>query len=719
MNFRDKTDRMGNRSTAGERSFPKVWVTYKKHHESYEEDFRDLLEHGVDGVDLSHVSSREWGDLLQAAEGTDLKFAFEIADITEHGRLVRKHGLEPVAARMIGGAYQGKAIDRHLFAFAPGRHVLTIEEPIYDNVNCYKTVGRYYPDMGPPVKAEVVIPRRDYDGRQHLTILEGRLGASEEEHGYTLEFELDGSEGDLSRVGLAVYWEYGGTDQYWIFGKGNVSAWAHSTGEALKREIQEQAALWSRAAGGEFPHDRVVAMRFGDECFHVTGHLNNTAEISYPLWDYSQPSLLEFAKLRPGDEYPRTWGFPEIYGAEAYGDWMYVLHKGCARLCDLARQTLRELGTDVKLFRNITRYDIFAIGNDRDGSGSGLLAEALDVVHLDPYPCSGNNRYNDRVIPSDMGYACAIARPLGKPVMPWLQAHSYWAELGGLDHPSAESIERMVRQHMAFEPEALMWLGYPGTFGQDAAAWEAAGRMHREFTGHGPLQEGAGKLSQVLFIRHYSVWALSGQRDRHGMDRFLTGEVIPFLQEEMGLRYDAVELHRPEGLLPQHVNGGRLAVTCLPPNGGEMLRTLSGGTGGALVFCDRADWLLQAGEAAGVAEAVEESGGILELRLAPGARELKLKEARHVQPAGFSAGKPVDTAEDSIGDMRIEGAVNKTAYALSDRSADISAENGSQAEPLRVWRYKGILFVAVDASRALPAAVMNQLVRMATEVASA
>lgn len=593
-------------TSVGGVDFPEIWVSYRKQRPAYEEDFADLLAHGVKGAELHHMQPEEWHKVLKAAEGFDIRFSFGVTDITEHGATVIKHGLKPVPARMIGGAYAGQAVDRHLFAFAPGRHRILIEEPVYDNVNCYKTVGRYYPDMGAPVRAEIVIPQADYDGRQHLTILEGTLGASDQEHFYTLEFELSGNEGDLSRVGLAVYWEYGGTDQYWIYGRGNVSAWAPSTREALRLEAAELVGKWKEANGGEFPHERVVAARFGDECFHITGHLNGTDEISYPLWDYSEPSVAEFRKLRPGEEYPRTWGFPEIYGPHAYGDWMYVLHKGCAELCGVLREAFRELGTHVLVFRNITRYDAFAIGNYRDGSGYGLLAEELDVVHLDPYPCGGG-RYLERAIPSDMGYICGIARPMGKPVMPWLQAHSYWAELGGLNHPSPEEIGRMVRQHMPFDPVALMWLGYPGTFGHDPAAWETAGRMHEEFVSRrhrGAVADGSGSgrhpiRGDVMVIRHYSVWALLSQNARYPMDRFLTQGLIGWLQFTRGLTYDALELRAPEELRTEQLNGYGAVFTALPPDGAAFLRQLQQ-LRGAVVLCDRPGWLEAASKEAGV-----------------------------------------------------------------------------------------------------------------------
>jgi len=46
--------------------------------------------------------------------------------------VVRQAGLEPVYALMIGGVYNGKAIDRHLFQFAAGKNEIVVEPPVYD-----------------------------------------------------------------------------------------------------------------------------------------------------------------------------------------------------------------------------------------------------------------------------------------------------------------------------------------------------------------------------------------------------------------------------------------------------------------------------------------------------------------------------------------------------------------------------------------------------------
>lgn len=85
---------------------------------------------------------------------------------------------------MIGGVYQGRAIDRHVFAFAPQRHEIVIEPPVYKQGYAYargsgstgepeqtEPIAHYFPDMGAPARAEVIVPLRAFDGRQHLQII--------------------------------------------------------------------------------------------------------------------------------------------------------------------------------------------------------------------------------------------------------------------------------------------------------------------------------------------------------------------------------------------------------------------------------------------------------------------------------------------------------------------------------------------------------------------
>ena len=242
------------------------------------------------------------------------------------------------------------AIDRFLFEFSPGKHSIIVEPPVYNAHFAYRSRqqenleyderepnSHYFPDIPAPVKAEIIVPLKEYDGQQHLkvvpaTIEELPVGTKLEEDSaspdmmkaneiknrllYRITFDLTGlDEALLNKIGVAVYWPFHGSDKWYIFGHGTVSPVAESTLEAARRDTQNQLKMWTEANGGSFPIDVIIASRIGDECFFLTGHLyepNKT--VNFPLWDYSEPAVNVFRKNAGEIEYPRTWGYPEIYG---------------------------------------------------------------------------------------------------------------------------------------------------------------------------------------------------------------------------------------------------------------------------------------------------------------------------------------------------------------------------------------------------------------------
>ena len=148
--------------------------------------------------------------------------------------------------------------------------------------------------MASPVKAEIVVPLKKFDGKQYLKIITAQISeaptgtkpefdsvtpdmpvASETKNRklYQISFDLTGLDAALlNQVGIAVYWPYQGTKKYWIFGRGNVSAAASTTKQALQKVVQKELVKWTEANNGNFPSDVVVAVRYGDECFYITGH---------------------------------------------------------------------------------------------------------------------------------------------------------------------------------------------------------------------------------------------------------------------------------------------------------------------------------------------------------------------------------------------------------------------------------------------------------------
>lgn len=480
--------------------FPRVWVTYREVN-GFDEDFKLLKANGVGAVQARSRSS-ELPELFAAARQHDMKLIMDVPELSEQAYKLPKDEIE--RAVMIAGAYQGKAIDRHRFAFSAKEHEIIIENPVYDKENCYDTLGRYFPGMRDPVKAEVIVKEADFDGEQHLKIIPAITSRKDDLH-WTMKFDLTGVKGDLDHVILAVYWISEGTRDYWMFGDA-ASAAAESTKEALAEEVHKEVEQWRKANDGTFPNDLVVAMRFGDECFHVSGHLNS-ADCSYPLWDYSDSGIEAYKELNPSQTYPRGKPWIDVFGRQAYADWMYTHHRACADLVNVVKETLKEEGLpDLPVFRNITRAGVFSTMNDHDGSGLDLLVQELDIAHLDPYPVKSGG-YVEHTIPVDMSYVAGLARRHDKYLVPWLQSHTYWANRGGLTHPDKNQVNRMIKQHLPHMPDALMWLGWGKNYTfplQRPEAWKEAAEQHHRFI----QKERTPIEPKMAVIRPYTVRAL-------------------------------------------------------------------------------------------------------------------------------------------------------------------------------------------------------------------
>ena len=496
-----------------ENALPVAWISYQKV-ATYEKDFADMKAHGIGLVDMDARDVKDACEKLKLARQFGMKYHINLPDITERANLVREAGFEPVDALMIGGVYQGKAIDRHLFQFKAGKNTIIIEPPVYNKAFAYTEnngstseaglgdrIAHYYPEMTSPVKAEIVVPLKKFDGIQHLKIITAQItetpsGSKPESDSvtpdmpissetknrklYQVSFDLTGlDDALLNQVGIAVYWPYHGTKKYWLFGRGNVSAAAPGTSQALQTIVRKELSKWTDANNGKFPLDVVAAVRYGDECFYITGHsqTNGSAAVNYPLWDFSAPTINTFHKHAGETEYPRTWGFPEIYGEDAYGWWMYNLHEQLANLVGTVREVIAQSAPGLKVFRNTTRMGIFDLSNNLDGSGQELLTRKLDIVHLDPYPVVGGG-YNE-VIPRDMSYCAGLARRYQKPLIPWMQAHVY----GQLQNVTPEQVDRMANEQWDQGVDGIIWLGYGDTFPNVRPdSWEIAAAFHKRLS---------------------------------------------------------------------------------------------------------------------------------------------------------------------------------------------------------------------------------------------
>ncbi len=555
----------------GHPEWPMAWTSYRKV-KSLEEDIEDLKAHGIGLISYNARNAEDARMALEIAQRTGMKYNISLPDITEHLNMVKSAGLEPEPARLIGGVYLGKAIDRHLFTFTPSKHEIIIEPPVYSKGFPYtlgsggtgepkdtERIGHYFPDIDAPVKAEIIVPQKPFDGKQHLKIISAEISLAPEgtklqidsyspdmpesseitnRKLYKISFDLSGLDNAmLDHVGIAVYWEYKGTNQYWIFGRGNVSAWSENTQNALRYQVKNRLDPWIDANNGEFPHKTVLAARFGDECFYITSHLNGPA-VNYPLWEYSQSSIEVFYKHAGIIEYPRTWGFPEIYGTNAYAWWMYTLHEGTANLAAIVQDELNKVAPELMLFRNQTRMGIFHLSNDHDGSGQELLSQNMDIVHLDPYPVGGSGYGKN--IPRDMSYCAGIARRYDRLLIPWMQAHTYGGQ-DGLQHISPEDVDRMAQEQWEQGVDAIMWLGYGNTFPEARPdSWEQAAKFHRKLKESPPPKPKA----ELAVIRSYKAWALSSHWEnklRNPADWKLQ-QFLEVWAVDYGLPYDVFEI---------------------------------------------------------------------------------------------------------------------------------------------------------------------------------
>ena len=409
-----------------------VWMTYVNVVNGLDEDFRDMKAHGIQGVEINTYPAIWVGDEIEPAQALecarrhDLQLAFTVENITLRADRIAAHGITPTPSVMIGGAYDGKAIDWHRFSFTPQRHEILIEKPVF-GTDWTLGNGSYFAELLPPHHAEVIVKEKDYNGAQHLLILPATIEPGGE-HTYLMEFDLTGAHGDLDNVMLAVYWRMRGPTYEQpqpanYFGN-TASPHAASTAAGFRAQIKHEIAQWSEANGGTFPSDVVMGIRLGDEDFlqTVPNGPANPAQ-SMPLWDYSDDAIADFEHVNRGDTYPRHWGYREAFGERAYADWMWSLHRACARLLRVAKETLREEGLeDLKTYRNLTRCNSFYVGNDHGGMSLDMAACEIDIVSADPYPASDRG-FNEGSIPGDMGYVAGLARRHGKELMPWMQGH--------------------------------------------------------------------------------------------------------------------------------------------------------------------------------------------------------------------------------------------------------------------------------------------------------
>ena len=575
-------------------SLPKVWMSVQWR-EPFEDSVRQCAEQGVDVVEVPTWPT-QCTNILPLLRKYGVKgFTHSGFNPSQDARPAVNGGRPLERAVCSGGAYRGLSIDRYLFSFTPGPHEIVIEPPVYSGRQPYtrrvkdadgteRTVkaGHYFGNLRPTGFAEIVVPEKLFDGAPHVRIIPcevlpvepgdapendtsaGMAGPEIENRRLVkLRFDLSGCDDCLlDKVGIAVYWESDPESENWKAGHGELSVFSPLTRAEMRRAGHERAQLWVDANGGTFPSNEIVALRFGDENFNLTGWLDAPA-CSFPLWGFSESGRAAFAAAAGAEAHrseivqPRTWGCPEIYGAEAYAIALYEYHKAAAALAREYREGIREVTPDMMIFRNTTRAGAWAEGNDHDGTGQELLARELDFLHIDPYPCA--NKYYAETIPADMGYMAGLARRYGKPLLPWMQAHG--AASLTLGHPTPADMDRMWAQHLPFSPAGMMWLGFDNdprgnsTFPRGSPeSWAHAKEMFAELHAAKPHEAGAeaprSDIAPLAIVRPYSTRAvgcsLGDWRWRNPADRILEAFAMAWGVDN-GLQYDIFELP-PEGV---------------------------------------------------------------------------------------------------------------------------------------------------------------------------
>ena len=530
--------------------WPVVWTTFntgafrgdldeEQVFKKLEADIKDVKSHGVDLIDANPRTIREARMMLDLARKHGVKLSIKVASDPHIGSF-DAHDIKPAYAVMNGGVFKGKAIDRHLFQFTPDKHKIILEPPVYNSNFAYvdKKTGlpavHYYPGVGSPLKAELIVPLAAYDGAQHLKVVPAEIieapansvpdndSATPDMHQnpeikkrvlYQLSFDLTGlDDAMLDKVGLAVFWNCKGYDGTWnLMSRIQVAVADDATKEFARKDVQKGLSFWSEANGGTFPQDVVFAGRYGDENFYLTAHLRSPANhaVSIPLWDFSPSFIREFSLHCKEETYPRTWGFPEVYGTDSYTWWLYLLHKHSGELVDVVKDELSKSEVELVVYRNITRNGVFSLVNDFDGTGPEILVQKFDVIHLDPYVVLASG-YGNSIV-RDMSYYSGLSRRYDKPLVPWIQACTDVGTLknkGGMRHPTPEQMLRMIEEHRAQGFDGIKWFGYGAgryTYPDgNPETWAKAAEVHREL--HRQLPE--KPKAQLAVVRPYAERSL-------------------------------------------------------------------------------------------------------------------------------------------------------------------------------------------------------------------
>jgi hypothetical protein len=280
-----------------------------------------------------------------------------------------------------------------------------------------------------------------------------------------------------------------------------------------------------------------------------------------------------------------VWGYPEVFGVNAYRDWLYAFHRSTAELVKTVVNEVHKIGPGVLVFRNPTRFNPTThatLPNDHDGCSTQLLAEQLDMINADPYPVArtGDSQhtnsdrqaqwgYIESIIPLESGYWSGLVRRCGKRLVTWLQAHTFAQDL---QHITPNDAHHIYRQAVRYNPDGIMWLGYhPGDKAEapflgmtlpDARpeTWKALRDLNEQAQ---RVLGRAKRVPEIAVVRFYGERALVDLEQRNLHDRFLTEQILTGLTMDLDVGYDVFEYYRRGDLKTEDLRGYRRVILCV------------------------------------------------------------------------------------------------------------------------------------------------------------
>lgn len=403
----------------GHPDWPTGWVSGISCLDSLESLIPRLKQSGIGciGIPAKKAAGRE-KEILHLCKKSNIKIFLEVDDTSSYANKCTGERTYPVPALMIGGVFQGRAIDRNVFQFQPKKQKIRIESPLlYSRSRSAETST----SVCSPVRAEVVVPLALFDGCQHLFILPAEITSTNEKQqstdtnitrSFDITFDLSGLEGALlDKIGLAVYWTMNIDSDQRLLPTSADSRWQ----QERYRHVRNTLASWKQGRRHLFPIETIPAIQIKHLNHYFIGQ-NQYASTSIPLWDYSGPAVEIFYHKTSGLEYPRTWGVPEIYGAEAYRNWTDTFFEINAKQIQMIQNAADSIVTGLLVLHPVNVHVPIPQSTFWQSISWGFIPEMGEAVQPDLSVQSLNVDMK-----TVLSFADSIATQTGKVLIPQIQ----------------------------------------------------------------------------------------------------------------------------------------------------------------------------------------------------------------------------------------------------------------------------------------------------------